>query len=233
MLLFALALAVTSLAPAQAGAPPDPLAGKSMTDICNDDALLLLKFDWNELRRGGLKKVCCVASALGDDYRCQLDWPSSDVPACSQIDLLRNKLFALDGYEFKEKRFAKHFGAEPWYKARTDFSPSWLPQVAQKNAGALKAFKGCEKDLADKAACDKAGSRFSVDLQKAAKGQMDGVQQSEIADVVEELCAERFSPEVAACLKAGKGKACLKDVGEDARLQLWRDVKAISPDVTE
>jgi len=62
--------------------PPDPLAGKSQKEVCENDSLLLLRYSFDDLRfKDGFKKNCCVKGALGDDDRCQLDWPSSDVPA--------------------------------------------------------------------------------------------------------------------------------------------------------
>jgi hypothetical protein len=138
-------------APAPAGGPrPDPLAGRSPQEVCNDDALLLLKYSFDELRsHDGFKKRCCVKGALGDDDRCQLDWPSSDVMACSDVDLWRNRIFALYGYTFKDPKFKKYFEAQPWYQPRADFDASWLPPVAQQNVAALKALVkdgGCVAD---------------------------------------------------------------------------------------
>ena len=63
--------------------------------------MLLLKCGWDDLRKGGFKKQCCVKGALGDDDRCSLDWPYNDLPMCVEVDILRNQLFALYGYSFK------------------------------------------------------------------------------------------------------------------------------------
>jgi hypothetical protein len=86
-----------------------------------------------------------VKGALGaDDDRCQLDWPSSDVPECGYYDEVRNGLFARYGYVFKEAKWQKHFAATDWYAPRADFDTAWLPKVVQANVATLKPL-GCPK----------------------------------------------------------------------------------------
>lgn len=217
-----------------AAAKPDPLAGKSQRDICNDDALMLLQHDFDDLRfKQGFQKACCHKGALGDDDRCQLDWPSSDVPACSEVDLLRNRLFALYGYVFKDPRYQKAFAAEAWYRPRSDFTMSWLPPAAQRNVTRLKAMVqsgGCTADVDE---CGPAGVRWSLDLQNGSKGHVDGVQQSEMADVITARCRAGWPPGMAPCLAAGTGKECIAPLPADERKALWRELQAISPDVHE
>lgn len=209
---------------------PDPLAGKSMKEICSDDVLLLTRYGWDDLRfKGAFKSNCCVAGALGvDDDRCELDWPSSDVPECDFFDELRNGVFARYGYVFKDARWQKHFGALPWYAPRADFDNAWLPAVAQANVLALKAF-ACPK-AASSTACEQAGLRYSLDLQKGAKGQMDGVQQSEIAEVLVGLCKAGWSEDAAACFAAGKHKACKSKLRDAQFGTVLEEVRKISVD---
>ena len=108
------AVPTTTTTTTATAARPAPLAGKSQKDICNDDALLLLQHGWDDLRfNGAFEKVCCVKSALGDDDRCHLDWPSSDVPPCSDIDALRNKLFALYATGSKIRGSRRSFRPSP------------------------------------------------------------------------------------------------------------------------
>jgi hypothetical protein len=201
---------------------------------------LLLKHSFDDLRFKDLfKKVCCVKGALGvDGARCDLDWPASDVPACSDIDLLRNKLFALYGNKFKDPKFKRAFEAEPWYRPRDDFDASWMPIVAQKNATRLKALVsggGCVADdpaAALEADCARGSVRWSLDLQNATKGHMDGMQQSEIAEVVRAQCLG-WNNGVGACLATGKGKSCLFPLSDAQRKAVWAAIKAISEDVPE
>jgi hypothetical protein len=225
---------------------PDPLAGRSQKDICNDDALLLLKYSYDDLSSNdGFKKKCCTRGALGDDDRCQLDWPSSDVPLCSNVDLWRNQLFALYGYTFKDPKFQKYFGAMPWYKPRADFDPSWMPAVAHDNVARLKTLVkkgGCVADeptsttstTSTTDACAQAGIAWSLALQKGANGQMDGVQQSEIADAIRARCnGDGWAADATACFVAGRANACLSSLSQQQQKSVWSDVKAICPDVRD
>jgi hypothetical protein len=216
---------------ATSGGPrPDPTAGKSMRDICNDDALLLTKFKWADLRENGaFTRNCCVKGALGeDDDRCQLDWPSSDMPECGFFDELRNGIFARYGYVFKEPKWQQHFGAKDWYQPRSDFSNAWVPKIAADNATALKAF-ACPKPVTA-AVCEKAALNWSLQLQKGAKGQMDGVQQSEIADGLAALCVKsQWHDQAAECFAANQKKCDDKLMG--AHLTEAHDlIRGISPD---
>ncbi|MDP2343091.1 MAG: YARHG domain-containing protein [Deltaproteobacteria bacterium] len=232
--------AIPTTTTATPAARPDPLAGKTPKEVCNDDSLLLLKYGFDDLRfRDGFKKACCVKGALGDDDRCQVDWPGGDVPACSDVDLQRNKLFALYGRRFKDVKFQRAFEAEPWYRPRDDFDVSWMPAVAQQNATRLKGMVeagGCVADVvaapaASEAACKKAGIRWSLDLQNATKGHVDGMQQSEIAEVVQAHCVAGWSDAVATCLGKGKGNGCLAPLTDAQRKTVWSEIKAISEDV--
>ena len=187
---------------------PDPLFGKSAADVCNNDALLLLKHRYQDLAAGSFKKVCCVPGALGDDDRCNLDWPSSDVGACADMDVLRNELFALYGYSFSTPLMKTHFEHQAWYVARADFKPDFLPKVAQDNVATLKTMAakgtGCEKNNPGVAACQAASIGFSKWAFAAAKGQMDGSQQGDVGIVVMENCGMyNYSAAAIACMSAG------------------------------
>lgn len=217
-------------APTSGGPKPDPTAGKSMKDICNDDVLLLTKYTWDDLRfNGAFNKNCCVKGALGtDDDRCQLDWPSSDMPECGFFDELRNGIFARYGYVFKDAKWQQTFGDKDWYQPRSDFNTSWMPKVATDNATALKAF-ACPKPVT-KATCDKAGLNWSLQLQKGAKGQMDGVQQSEIAEGLAALCLKsQWHDQAAECFAANQKKCDDKLIGAHLT-EAFDVIRKISPE---
>ena len=84
----------------------NPLAGKTMGQICRSDALLLSRFDIKLLFGTPLPKACCVQGVLPDSesHRCQLDWPSSDVPPCSLWQKLRQDLLAAHGLKASTKQ---------------------------------------------------------------------------------------------------------------------------------
>lgn len=207
---------------------PEPTAGKSMKEICSDDVLLLTKYAWDDLRGGGFQKHCCVKGALGvDDDRCQLDWPSSDVPECGFFDELRNGIFARYGYTFKDPQWQKAFADKAWYTPRADFEQAWLPSMVQANVTSLKAF-ACPKP-ATAAACDKGAVHWSLLLQKGAKGQMDGVQQSEIAEALAGQCKRGWSDDVATCFAAGK-KGCEDHLTGQQLTDAYDAIRAVSPD---
>jgi len=243
--------ATTPKTPTAGGPRPDPLAGKSQKDVCNDDALLLLKYSFDDLRNKGFHKNCCTKAALGEDDRCQIDWPSSDVPLCRELDLLRNRLFALYGYVFKEEKFQKAFAAEVWYQPRSDFDGSWMPAVAQKNATRLKAFVkegNCIPDEAFAAepavtaassggsalqqVCQLAGVRWSLALQKSSRGQVDGPQQADMAEAITAQCNRGWPLKTAQCfVDGGSARSCALDA--DFKAAVWKDLVAINPDVKE
>ena len=56
----------------------------AMSQICQSDVLLLSHFPIKTLYGTPLPKTCCAPGVLPPDYwQCELDWPSSDAPACS------------------------------------------------------------------------------------------------------------------------------------------------------
>jgi hypothetical protein len=214
--------------PASTTAKPDPTAGKSQKDICNDDVLLLTKYAWDDLRADGFRKHCCVKGALGvNDDRCELDWPSSDMPECGFFDELRNGIFARYGYTFKDPQWQKAFADKPWYTPRADFDQAWLSSTVQANVASLKVF-ACPKP-ATGASCDKGAVNWSLLLQKGAKGQMDGVQQSEIAEALVGQCKSGWSDDVATCFAAGK-KGCEDRLTGQQLTDAYDAIRAISPD---
>lgn len=136
--------------PATGAAPdrsaPDPLAGKSVAEICADDTLALIRWDYDQLQTS-FSELCCGVGKLEDDGRCELDWPFSDVPSCSAYDALRNGIYARYGYPFQDRYWGEHFGGQPWFQLREDFDSSWLSAAATTNVQRLKELK------ADKIAC--------------------------------------------------------------------------------
>jgi len=120
---------------------PDPLAGKSLTEQCNNDELLLIQDGFEALRDGGWVKLCCGGSEpVFELGRCEMDWPNSDVPDCSYWDELRNQIYARYGYPFKGKKWRDVFGKTSWYTPREDFSEAWLSGPAKANVALLKRY---------------------------------------------------------------------------------------------
>ena len=66
--------------PNQGATQPAP----TLSQICQSDALLLSHFPIQTLYGTPLPKTCCAPGVLPPDYwQCELDWPSSDAPPCS------------------------------------------------------------------------------------------------------------------------------------------------------
>lgn len=111
----------------------NPLDGKPLKEICEADGLLLIKWPYEKIQ-AEFSALCCTEGGLSsDDYRCELDWPFSDVPSCSAYDEMRNEIFARYGRAFKTPKWQKTFGATDWYTIRQDFSNEWLSDTAKKN----------------------------------------------------------------------------------------------------
>ncbi|MCB9780997.1 MAG: YARHG domain-containing protein [Alphaproteobacteria bacterium] len=128
------------------GKGPDPLAGKSIAEICADDSLALIRWDYDQLH-SSFSDLCCGPGKLTDDGRCEMDWPFNDVPSCDAYSALRNGIFARYGYPFTKKEWQDAFGKQPWYQRREDFDSSWLTKVATANVQRLKDLE------ADKVGC--------------------------------------------------------------------------------
>ena len=125
----------------------DPLAGKTLSEICLSSGLSLIKWSFAD-RQSNKNELCCGPDGLPeDDMECMLDWPSSDVPSCSMYDEMRNAIYAHYGRSFKTEKWKKHFAAQDWYTPRPDYSDDWLSPVALANVKLLvekKANKsGC------------------------------------------------------------------------------------------
>jgi hypothetical protein len=75
---------------------PGPLAGKTMTQICMKDGLLLSRWSVTALYGTPLPEPCCAKGVLptGEEHRCSLDWPSSGIPSCDIWLKLHQKLAA-------------------------------------------------------------------------------------------------------------------------------------------
>lgn len=81
-----------------------------------------------------------------------------------------------------------------------------------------------------KAVCDKAGLNWSLQLQKGAKGQMDGVQQSETADgLAAHGLKSQWHDQAAACF-AANGKKCDDKLTGDHVGEASAIIRAISAD---
>lgn len=126
--------------------PADPLAGKSTRELCEDQGLMLIKWEFEALQ-ADFKGICCGPDGLQDEPWCELDWPFSDVPPCDAYDGMRNHIYARYGYDFQDPRWEQEFERRDWYQQRQDFDEGWLSPVAVKNVATLKQRK------ADKVGC--------------------------------------------------------------------------------
>lgn len=67
----------------------------TQTEICNSDALLLSVYTFDVLYGSPLPKACCSEGVkLKEEWRCELDWPSSDVPSCAILTAMAQRLNA-------------------------------------------------------------------------------------------------------------------------------------------
>ena len=120
----------------------DPLAGKSIKDICASNGLSLIKWSYED-RQSKHQELCCGEGGFPEDAEeCIFDWPSADVPSCSMYDEMRNEIFAQYGRSFKTEKWQKHFGAQDWYQIRENYTDEWLSPVAQANVKSLIEKKG-------------------------------------------------------------------------------------------
>lgn len=123
---------------------PDPLAGRSLAEICSEYGLELIAFSFDTLQ-GDYADTCCVDGGLDpDSLDCQLDWPFSDVPDCSSYDDMRNAIYARYGYPFQSAEYRQRFGQYDWYVERADFDASWLTPVAEANVATLQQLRADE-----------------------------------------------------------------------------------------
>ena len=119
----------------------DPLAGKSLKDICSSNGLSLIKWPFEKLQ-AEFHSICCSEGGLSnDDMECSLDWPFSDVPSCSEYDRMRNEIFAHYGRAFTSPQWKKAFEDQKWYTPRADYSDDWLSETANKNVAHLIKLK--------------------------------------------------------------------------------------------
>lgn len=133
--------AVTPPAPAPTAAPAvDPLLGKSKAEICADNGLSLIQWDFGTLQ-ADFAGACCGPDGLPDEGICSLDWPFSDVPPCSAYDAMRNHIYARYGYDFQDQVWEQMFESQAWYQQRTDFDPTWLSATATRNVAVLQQLK--------------------------------------------------------------------------------------------
>ena len=60
-------------------------AAPGLATLCTTDSLLLTRYPVEALYGSPLPKPCCDAGVLPSEesWRCQLDWPSGDIPPCS------------------------------------------------------------------------------------------------------------------------------------------------------
>ena len=112
-------------------------------ELCKSDWRIVARYDFEALQAGKWHKLCCEEHGLGEEYGCDLDWPSSDVMMCKDWARMRNTVFAAHGYVFKKDEWKAYFAKVAWYSPDPTFDPSQPPEVARKN---VKAFRKQEKN---------------------------------------------------------------------------------------
>ncbi len=80
------------------------------------------------------------------------------------------------------------------------------------------------------AVCTKAALNWSLQLQQGAKGQMDGMQQSEIAQGLAAACTKSQWHDLAADCFAASQKKCEDKLGGDHLTEAYDIIRAISAD---
>lgn len=119
--------------------PAEPAAAVAPAEIdprslCLDAGLLLTTASFEELAGGGY----CDRCREHDEMACELDWPSSDVMACPEWDVMRNTIYARFGKPFTKPLWQAYFAKQPWYRADPSFQDERLPAVAAANVAYLK-----------------------------------------------------------------------------------------------
>lgn len=127
---------------------PDPLAGRTLEEVCSDPTLAMIRWDFDALHSGYASLCCGVPGGLpAGEGGCELDWPFSDLPSCKAYDELRNGIFAHYGYPFQNFEWKARFEGKPGYVRRDDFDTNWLSPAAGRNVEKLKqlaaARSGC------------------------------------------------------------------------------------------
>lgn len=107
--------------------------GDIQAPACGNNALLLTQYSYAYLQ----SHYCDLCGSV-DELGCELDWPSSDVMLCSEVDMLRNTIFARYGYVFKTAKWAAVFKQKAWYKPDPSFTLKKLSPEAKQNATFLK-----------------------------------------------------------------------------------------------
>lgn len=114
----------------------DPAPAPASAAECKDTCMLLARLSFDEVQ----KNICTLCGAH-DPIACELDWPSSDVPACNHWDYLRNCIFARQGHVFSNPTWKAAFKKKAWYQPNPKFKPEDLPQVAKDNVARLLKYK--------------------------------------------------------------------------------------------
>lgn len=103
----------------------------TQSEICNSDALLLSVYAFDVLYGSPLPKVCCNEGIkLKEQWRCELDWPSSDVPSCASLTVMAQRLNALT------KSQPKWY--TPAHKARAIINAGRLRSLANSKDGCIQ-----------------------------------------------------------------------------------------------
>lgn len=123
-LVLSLAL-TTSLA--QAWEPP-------ALPACSDLALLV-QHDFAYVQAN----ICTLCGSVSSNY-CEMDWPTNDVPLCSDFDKMRNGIYAYYGRPFTTDQWKTYFASQSWYKVNPEYSDALLSEAAKRNVALLKKF---------------------------------------------------------------------------------------------
>ena len=116
-----------STSPAQAWEPP-------ALPACSNVALLV-QHDYAYVQTN----ICTLCGPVSSNY-CEFDWPSNDVMACSDLDTMRNSIYAYYGRPFSTDKWKNYFAGQEWYKVNPDYSDALLSEAAKRNVVLLKNY---------------------------------------------------------------------------------------------
>lgn len=117
--------------PAKSGAPASSWVAPALP-AC-DPTALLVKYDFEYVQRN-----YCELCKGQDEYACEFDWPSNDVPLCTLWDEMRNGIYAYYGYPFKKQEWREKF--KSFYKEDPTFTEARMSAEAKRNIALLKSW---------------------------------------------------------------------------------------------
>lgn len=85
-----------------------------------------------------LLSMCCQAYQIGDGSKHLFSQKELESLSVRQVRLMKNDIFALQGYRFTDKALATYYERQPWYKPIEDNKLIKLTELEQKNVSLLQ-----------------------------------------------------------------------------------------------